>query len=114
MPHPLPPWAIHGACTGSIGVPAPLVLCTGEEPFSLFSVPHRRDRVAQGRGDLPQAAGALWPAARGVRDGGDTLRADVLPVIEIGGRAYHVPSVTAEAVGSGPAAESGYRTLARL
>src|SRR3954451_20723462 len=39
---------------------------------------------------------------------GDSLRADVLPVIEIGGRAYHVPaSTTAEAVGSGPAEESG-------
>ena len=46
---------------------------------------------------------------------GDSLRTDVLPVIEIGGRAYHVPApTTAEAVGSGPAAESGYRTLARL
>src|SRR4051812_34509323 len=40
---------------------------------------------------------------------GDSLRADVLPVIEIGGRAYHVPApTTAEAVGSGPAEESGY------
>jgi putative hydrolase of the HAD superfamily len=46
---------------------------------------------------------------------GDTLGADVLPVIEIGGRAYHVPApTTAGAVGSGPAEERGYRTLARL
>src|SRR3954447_4612882 len=46
---------------------------------------------------------------------GDTLGADVLPVIEIGGQAFHVTApTTAEAVGSGPAAERGYRTLARL
>jgi putative hydrolase of the HAD superfamily len=46
---------------------------------------------------------------------GDSVQSDVPPVIEIGGRAYHVPApTTAEAVGSGPAAESGYRTLARL
>jgi len=46
---------------------------------------------------------------------GDSVRADVLPVVEVGGRAYHVPApTTAEAVGSGPVAEGGYRTFARL
>ncbi len=48
---------------------------------------------------------------------GDTLRTDVLPVIEIGGRAYHVPYGAAsgpEMVGVGPEHEGAYQTLSRL
>ena len=46
---------------------------------------------------------------------GNALRSDVLPVIEIGGRAFHVPLQTAvEVVGNEPGAASGFQTLARL
>src|SRR5215218_2523211 len=46
---------------------------------------------------------------------GNALRSDVLPVIEIGGRAFHVPlQRTVEVVGSEPGAASGVQTLARL
>src|SRR3954449_9864216 len=45
---------------------------------------------------------------------GNALHSDLLPVIEIGGRAFHVPlQMTVEVVGSGPAEESGFQTLAR-
>src|SRR5215213_1551075 len=48
---------------------------------------------------------------------GDTLGADVLPVIEIGGRAYHVPAQgtwDVVAVGGGPERKGGFQTLVRL
>jgi len=48
---------------------------------------------------------------------GTSLRADVLPVIEIGGRAYHVsdhPGLEPVAVGVGSGHEGGYQTLPRL
>src|SRR3954454_1642408 len=46
---------------------------------------------------------------------GNALRSDVLPVIEIGGRAFHVPDQrTVEVVGSEFVEERGCRTLARL
>lgn len=46
---------------------------------------------------------------------GNSLRADVLPVIEIGGLAYHVPAqATVEAVWSGPGDGEGFETLGRL
>ena len=46
---------------------------------------------------------------------GDNVRSDVRPVIEIGGRAFHVPlQRTVEVVGSEPGAARGFQTLARL
>jgi putative hydrolase of the HAD superfamily len=48
---------------------------------------------------------------------GNSLTSDVLPVIEIGGRAYHVPYGAAsepEMVGGGPEHEGAYQTLSRL
>ncbi len=46
---------------------------------------------------------------------GNSLGADVLPVIEIGGRAFHVPApASIEALGTASQTESGFETLTRL